>query len=69
VLRRYCGAHGKIKGMSQAICSFSDLELASQKTRRVDNSKVKLYHYRPGVVQRVGRDIALLFHDRGIRRG
>ena len=25
--------------------------------------------YRPGVAQRVGRDIALLFHDRGTRRG
>ena len=25
--------------------------------------------YRPGVAQRVGRVIALLFHDRGTRRG
>ena len=25
--------------------------------------------YRPGVAQRVGRSIALLFHDRGTRRG
>ena len=25
--------------------------------------------YRPGVAQRVGRGIALLFHDRGIKRG
>jgi len=25
--------------------------------------------YRPGVAQRVGRCIALLFHDRGTRRG
>jgi hypothetical protein len=31
--------------------------------------KVKWSRYRPGVAQRVGRDIALLFHDRGIRRG
>jgi hypothetical protein len=30
--------------------------------------KVKLSRYRPGVAQRVGRAIALLFHDRGIRR-
>jgi len=29
--------------------------------------KVKWSHYRPGVAQRVGRDIALLFHDRGTR--
>jgi len=31
--------------------------------------KVKFSRYRPGVAQRVGRDIALLFHDRGTRRG
>jgi len=30
--------------------------------------KVKVSRYRPGVAQRVGRGIALLFHDRGIRR-
>ena len=29
--------------------------------------KVKWSHYRPGVAQRAGRDIALLFHDRGTR--
>jgi len=33
------------------------------------SSKVKWSHYRPGVSQRVGRGIALLFHDRGTRRG
>ena len=31
--------------------------------------KVKWSRYRPGVAQRVGRDIALLFHDRGTRKG
>ena len=31
--------------------------------------KVKFSHYRPGVSQRVGRGIDLLFHDRGTRRG
>ena len=30
---------------------------------------VKISRYRPGVTQRVGRGIALLFHDRGTRRG
>ena len=35
----------------------------------VDIKKVKWSHYRPGVAQRVGRGIALLFHDRGTRRG
>jgi len=34
----------------------------------VDN-KVKWSRYRPGMAQRVGRGIALLFHDRGTRRG
>ena len=29
----------------------------------------KVSRYRPGVAQRVGRGIALLFHDRGTRRG
>ena len=31
--------------------------------------KVKWSRYRPGVAQRVGRGIGLLFHDRGTRRG
>ena len=31
--------------------------------------KVKCFRYRPGVAQRVGIGIALLFHDRGTRRG
>jgi len=31
--------------------------------------KVKCSLYRPGVAQMMGRDIALLFHDRGTRRG
>ena len=35
----------------------------------LNKSKVKWSGYRPGVAQRVGRVIALLFHDRGTRRG
>jgi len=31
--------------------------------------KVNWSRYRPGVAQRVGRGIVLLFHDRGTRRG
>ena len=31
--------------------------------------KIKCSRYRPGVTQKVGRGIALLFHDRGTRRG
>ena len=30
---------------------------------------IKFSRYRPGVAQRVGRGIALLFHNRGTRRG
>jgi hypothetical protein len=33
-----------------------------------DQRKVKWCRYRPGVAQRVGRGIALLFHDRDTRR-
>jgi len=32
-------------------------------------STVKFSRYRPGVAQRVGRGIDLLFHNRGTRRG
>ena len=35
----------------------------------VKGKKVKWSRYRPGVAQRVGRGIALVFHDRGSRRG
>jgi len=35
----------------------------------VKKKKVKWSRYRPGVAQRVGRGIALLFHNRGTRRG
>jgi hypothetical protein len=34
-----------------------------------NKKKVKWSRYRPGVAQRVGRGIALFFHDRGTRRG
>ena len=33
------------------------------------NKRLKWSRYRPGVAQRVGRGIALLFHDRGTRKG
>jgi len=38
-------------------------------SRRGGKKKLKWSHYSPGVTQRVGRGIALLFHDRGTRRG
>ena len=36
---------------------------------KIKKVKLKWSRYRPGVAQRVGRGIALLFHDRGTRRG
>ena len=39
------------------------------KEQEVIGKKVKWSRYRSGVAQRVGRGIALLFHDRGTRSG
>ena len=38
-------------------------------SRQILLNKIKWSRYRPGVAQRVGRGIAVLFHDRGTRRG
>ena len=51
--------------MAATICWPAELD---------DSFYMMIYHvkwsrYRPGVAQRVGRGIALLFHDRGTRRG
>ena len=41
-----------------------------QKLRNLNNlTCVKCSRYRPGVAHKLGRGIALLFHDRGTRRG
>jgi len=40
-----------------------------RKSNNQRGKKVKFSRYRPGGAQRVGRDIALLFHGRGTRRG
>jgi hypothetical protein len=37
-------------------------------SKEVVYKKIKQPRYRPGVAQRVGRDIALLFHDHGTGR-
>ena len=47
-------------------------QLRQIKIRKEDESlqsKIKWSRYRPSVVQRVGRGIALLIHDRGTRKG
>ena len=45
-------------------CSYLVVENGQSEFR-----KVKWSRYRPGVAQRVGRGIALLFHNRSTRRG
>jgi len=45
------------------------LHVSSWLTAHHQEVKVKCSRYRPGVAQTVGRGIALLFHDRGTRRG
>ena len=44
-------------------------EKRKDKSWKKVKKKVKLSLYRPGVAQRVGKSIALLFHDRGTRKG
>jgi len=50
---------------------FRKTATAVKKTGQIDTCihiKVKWSRYRPSVTQKVGRGIALLFHDRGSRR-
>jgi len=51
--------------------SFEDGPIGCPKSRVANNNvkKGKVMCDRPGVAQRVGRGIAVLFHDRGTRRG
>jgi len=42
--------------------------MACRVTQLLKKKKVKCSRYRPGVAQRVGRGISLLFHDRGTKR-
>ena len=54
--------HNLNNSLYQVPCWEANISSASQEI-------VKFSRYRPGVAQRVGRGIALLFHDRGTRRG
>ena len=47
-----------VRGILKICCHYTELSV-----------KVKWSRYRPGVAQRVGRGIALLFHDHDTRRG
>ena len=55
-----------IKNISDNMYIKDDKFVLGNKTPKV---KVKFYRYRPGVAQRLDRGIALLFHDRGTKRG
>ena len=44
-------------------------EIRQLRSEEFRDLQAKCSRYRPGVAQRVGRGIALLFHDRGTRRG
>jgi len=50
-------------------CHNINISSMSHQTEKVKKVKVKWCRYRLGVAQKVGRGIALLFHDRGTRRG
>ena len=62
--RRY---EGKTNGVLIAFIGYvNDLNKLQQfKVKKVN---VNFFRYRPSVAQRVGRGIALLFHERGTRR-
>ena len=55
--------------MTKVDISRNGTEFTFLKQSYFANIKVKWPRYRPGVAQRVGRVITLLFLDRGTRRG
>ena len=73
--------HGGNKVKEQTNRKFSESQYLGQQDLKMQKNKsikrgihnqeikVKCSFYRPGVAQRVGRGIALLFHDCGTRRG
>ena len=63
------GTKWESNGRSPWYCSHPLLNTPAPSLYRNRVKKVKWSHYRPGVAQRVGRGIAVLFHDRCTRRG
>jgi hypothetical protein len=53
----------------QCVYEFCIYLKTKSNIRPICYTKVKWSRYRPDVAQRVGRGIALLFHDNGTRRG
>ena len=68
---------GKIKSKFYPVMSYTFIRRTSMRrittfrstTGRIYDGKIKWSRYRPGLAQKMGRGIALLFHDSGTRRG
>jgi len=68
--RSACGTSYKFRHCALWIWIFYDLHYSTPfEWIAFLRIKVKWSRYRPGVDQRVGRGIALLFHDHGTRKG
>jgi primosomal protein N'' len=59
----------KSRGPHSPVTIFYNVKAQNKQFECVITVKVKGPRYRPGVAQRVGTGIALLFYDRGTRRG
>jgi len=57
------------EGNTSAFCIKKRVHTETIQIFYIKKVKVKWSRYRPGVAQRVNRGTALLFHDRGTRRG
>jgi hypothetical protein len=64
-----CGAYGIVHTHVQVPRGKSEGRLKGRWNYIIKKVKVDVSRYVPGVAQRVGRGIAVLFHDRGTRRG
>ena len=58
-----------VRPVAQCYPLDSSISVSYMVMVKKQKKKVKWSRYRPDVTQRVGRGIALLFHDRGTRRG
>jgi len=56
------------QGILKEILYFTDVILSHVLCTEVIKKYINCSRHRPGVAQRVGKGIAVLFHDRGTRR-
>jgi len=68
-LFKYCEHRTEFFSHKSWLFKTCDAFVALQSIGVIVKVKVKRSRYRPGLAQRVGRGIALLFNHRGIRRG